>query len=65
MKLEDMGSVMTDDHFMVQVLNNLASNHEKQMKLLENKIGDINLLEVDKLCEESNLQYERLSSQAG
>jgi hypothetical protein len=27
MKLEEMGSIMTDDQFMIQMLNNLTRNH--------------------------------------
>ena len=28
MKLEDMGSIMTDDQFMIHVLNNLTTDYE-------------------------------------
>jgi hypothetical protein len=34
-----MGSSMTDDQFIVQVLNSLASDYELQMRLLEKQIG--------------------------
>ena len=31
MKLKDMGSVITDDQFMINVLNNLTSDYESRM----------------------------------
>jgi hypothetical protein len=38
---------MTDDQFMIHVLNNLTSDYEIQMVLLETRIGNkSNLLEV-------------------
>jgi hypothetical protein len=39
MMLYNMGSVMTDDQFMVHVFNNLANDCELQMVLLEKRIG--------------------------
>ena len=62
MKLEDMRSAMTDDQFMIHVLNNLTSDYELQMVLLEKRIGSkANPLEADKLREELNLRFKRLS----
>jgi gag-polypeptide of LTR copia-type len=62
-KLEVMGSSMTDDQFMVQVLNSLTGDYELQMLLLEKRIGDkMNPLTIDELKEELNLRFERLSS---
>jgi hypothetical protein len=39
LKLEVMVSFMTDDQFMVQVLNSLTNEYELQMLLLEKRIG--------------------------
>jgi hypothetical protein len=39
LKLEVMGSFMTDDQFMVQVLNSLTNDYKLQMLLLEKRIG--------------------------
>jgi gag-polypeptide of LTR copia-type len=62
-KLETMGSVMTDDQFIVQVLNSLTSDYELQMLLLEKQIGNKdNPLSIEELKEEFNLQFERLST---
>jgi hypothetical protein len=38
MKLQDMGSAMTNDQFMIHVLNNSTSDYELQMILLEKKL---------------------------
>jgi hypothetical protein len=61
LKLEVMGSFMTDDQFMVQVLNSLMNDFELQMLLLEKRIGSKeNPLSTDVLKEELSLRYERL-----
>jgi hypothetical protein len=65
MKLDDMGSAMTDDQFMIRMLNNLTSDYKLQMVLMENRIIDKeNPLEVDELCEKLSLRFERLSIHA-
>ena len=62
-KLETMGSVMTDDQFIVQVLNSLTSDYKLQMLLLEKQIGNKdNPLSIEELKEELNLRFERLST---
>jgi hypothetical protein len=60
-KLDAMGSSMTDDQFIIQVLNGLNSENELQMLLLEKQIGNKeNPLSVEELKEELNLRLERL-----
>jgi hypothetical protein len=62
-KLETMGSAMTDDQFIVQVLNSLTSDYELQMLLLEKQIGNKeNPLSIEELKEELNQRFERLST---
>jgi hypothetical protein len=52
---------MTDDQFMVQVLNSLTNDYELQMLLLEKQIGSKeNPLTIDELKKELSLRYERL-----
>jgi hypothetical protein len=56
LKLEDMGSHMTDSQFFVQVLNSLANDYELQMVLMEKRIGNkVNPLTIDELQEDSTL----------
>jgi hypothetical protein len=48
-----MGSFMTDDQFMVQVLNSFTNDYKIQMLLLEKRIGSKeNPLTIDELKEE-------------
>ena len=64
-KLEVMGSNMTDEQFLIQVLNSLTSDYELQMTLMEKRIGNKeNPLTIDELKEDLNLRYERLSSKS-
>jgi hypothetical protein len=52
---------MTDDQFMVPVLNRLTNVYELQMLLLEKWIGSKeNPLTIDTLKEELSLRNERL-----
>ena len=64
-KLEVMGSEMTDEQFLIQVLNSLTNDYELQMILMEKRIGDkMNPLSIDELNEDLKLRYERLSSKS-
>jgi hypothetical protein len=61
LKLEVMGSLMTDDQFMVLVLNSLTNDYNLQMLLLEKRIGSKeNSLTIDESKEDLSLRYERL-----
>jgi hypothetical protein len=63
LKLEIMVSSMTDDQFMVQVLNSLTGDYVLRMLLLEKRIGNkVNPLTIEDFKEELNLRFERLSS---
>jgi hypothetical protein len=57
-----MGSNMTDDQFIVQVLNSLTSDYELQMLLLEKQVGNKdNPFSIEDLKEELSLQFERMA----
>jgi hypothetical protein len=61
LKLEVMVSFMTDDQFMIQVLNSLTNDYKLQMLLLEKWIGSKeNPLNIDESKEDLSLRYERL-----
>ena len=63
MQLEEMGSTMSDDQFLIHVLNNLTGDYELQVALLEKRIGNSsNPLTVDELGEELNLNFERMNA---
>jgi gag-polypeptide of LTR copia-type len=64
-KLEDMGSNMTDEQFLIQVLNGLTGDYKLQMTLMEKRIGNkMDPLSIDELKKDLNLRYERLSSKS-
>jgi hypothetical protein len=39
-RLEDMGSTISDNQFMIHVLNNLTTDYDLQLALMENRVGD-------------------------
>ena len=54
---------MTDEQFIIHVLNSLTNDYKLQMILMEKRIGDkMNPLSIDELKEDLNLRYERLST---
>jgi hypothetical protein len=61
LKLEVICLFMTDDKFMIQILNSSMNEYKLQMLLLEKRIGSKeNQLTIDELKEELILRYERL-----
>jgi Zinc knuckle len=60
-----MGSNMTDEQFLIQVLNSLTGDYKLQMTLMERHIGiKENLLSIDELEKDLNMRYKRLSSKS-
>jgi hypothetical protein len=48
--MEEMGSTMTDDQFMLHVMNNLSSDHENQVNKVEDPVGNkTNPLDIEEL----------------
>jgi hypothetical protein len=64
LKMEEMGSEISDTQFLLHVMNNLTPEYENQVNLLERRIDDeFNPLSIEDLREEFNLHYERLNIQ--
>lgn len=62
-RMEEMSSSMTDEQFMVYVVNNLTKDYEVSVDLMGRRIGaSKNPLTVEELREELNLRYERIGS---
>jgi gag-polypeptide of LTR copia-type len=62
-KLEVMGSSMTDEQFMIQIFNSLSKEYELQMLLLEKRVVDVNNpLTNEELKEKLTLRFERMTS---
>jgi hypothetical protein len=63
LRMAEMDSDVTDKQFMLHVLNNLNSDYETQVTLLERMIDDeFEPLTIEYMREELNVRYERLNS---
>jgi hypothetical protein len=61
-KLENMGSCITEDQFMIHILNNLTPDYDLQLALMERRVGDADEpLTVEEVRGELNLRFERLN----
>ena len=61
-RLEDMGSSISDNQFMIHMLNNLTSDYELQLALMEKRVGDAEKpLTVEEIKAELSLCFERLN----
>jgi hypothetical protein len=61
MRLEDMGSSILDNQFMIHMLNNLTSDYELQFALMEKRVGDTEKpLTIEEIKAELILCFERL-----
>jgi hypothetical protein len=62
MKLENMGTCITENQFMIHMLNKLTSNYDLQIAFMERRVGDADKpLTVEEVRGELNLRYERLN----
>jgi hypothetical protein len=57
-RLEDMGSTISDNQFMIHVLNNLTTDYNLQLALMEKRVGDP---EKSEIKAELGLRFERLN----
>jgi hypothetical protein len=61
-KLKNMGSCITENQFMIHILNNLTSDYDLQLALMERRVGDADkALTVEEVRGELNLRFERLT----
>ena len=61
-RLDDMGSSIPENQFMIHVLNNLTADYDLQLALLEKRIGyKERPLTVDEIRAELSLRFERLT----
>jgi hypothetical protein len=63
-RLERMGSGILERQFMIHVLNNLTSDYDVQVALLERRIGDVEQpLTAIEISAELSLRFERIKFQ--
>jgi hypothetical protein len=64
-KLEKMGSFIIKNQFMIHILNDLNSDYDRQLALMESGVGDANKpLTVEEVRGKLNLSFERLKMKA-
>lgn len=60
--MAEMHSQMSDDQFLLHVLNNLNKEYENQVNLIERRVGAISSpLTIEEMRDELCLRYERLT----
>jgi hypothetical protein len=61
-KLENIGSFITDNQFMIHILNSLTSDYDLQLSLMHKRVGGADKpLTVEEVRGELNLRFERLN----
>ena len=64
-RLEVMDSSISENQFMIHILNNLTTDYELQLALMERRIGDKDKpLTVEEIRAELSLRFERLSARS-
>jgi hypothetical protein len=62
MKLDELGSSISDNQFIRHILNNMTYDYELQLAMMEKKLNDnMNLLTVDEVRDDLKLRFERLN----
>jgi hypothetical protein len=57
-----MDSSISENQFMIHIFNNLTSDYELQLAMMEKRVGDIEKpLTVEEIRGELSLSYERLN----
>ena len=61
-RLEAMDSIISDNQFMIHILNNLTSEYDLQVAIMERRVGDAEKpLTIKEIREELSLQFEKLN----
>jgi hypothetical protein len=62
MRLEDFGSSISDNQFILHILNNMTDDYDLQLAMMEKRVKDkSNPLTMDEIRDDLNLRFERLS----
>ena len=65
MKLEELGSSILDSQFILHVLNNMTSDYNLQLAMMEKRLNDkVNPLTIDEIRDDLNLRFERLNEKS-
>jgi hypothetical protein len=62
MRLEELGSSVSDNQFILHILNNMTDDYDLQLAMMEKRVTDkSNPLTIDKIRDDLNLIFERLN----
>jgi hypothetical protein len=62
MRLEELGSSISDNQFILNILNNMTDDYDLQLAMMEKQVTDkSNPLTIDKIRDNLNLRFERLN----
>jgi hypothetical protein len=62
MKLEELGSSISENQFILHILNNLTKYYDLQLAMIEKRVmGKSNPLTIDEIRDDLNLRFERLN----
>jgi hypothetical protein len=62
MRLEELGSSISDNQFILHILNNVTEDYDLQLAMMEKRVTDkSNPLTIDKIRDDLNLIFERLN----
>jgi hypothetical protein len=62
MRLEELGSSISDNQFILNILNNMTEDYDIQFGMMKKRVTDTsNLLTIDEIRVDLNLRFERLN----
>jgi hypothetical protein len=62
MRLEELGSSISDNQFILHILNNMTDDYDLQFAMMEKRVMDkSNPLTIDEIRDDLNLRFERLN----
>jgi hypothetical protein len=62
MRLEELGSSISDNQFILHILNNMTDDYDFQLAMMEKRVTDKSKpLTINEIRDNLNLKYERLN----
>jgi hypothetical protein len=62
MRLEEFGSSISDNQFILHILNNMTDDYDLQLSMMEKRVIDkSNPLTINEVQDDLNLRFERLN----
>jgi hypothetical protein len=62
MRLEELGSIISDNQFILHILNNMTDDYDLQLTMMEKRVTHkSNPLTIDEIRDNLNLRFKRLN----